>query len=314
MKKVSFVRVESGRRNKPLIGKVFRVIGEHKDHYDVFVNKSSKVKVRKADCSIMTETEGYEYSEDFHTSLLSVSESDWLVIMDLMDVNYGDEEQSGSAGEGQQSAEGSDGDSEHDAEGDEATGSENDSKDGNQEDEASPKATPPDPSGSASPESVLQPLMAILPSFIHSAFVSVSVTLDNDLRWCVDTKIDTVELSEFGLQYPLVLVPSSGDGVVVSVSDTNYLLPNFAVEPLFKYVMLVFGPDKLYAMNKGGSLKSYAVTISRGFESHADIKDACKSVVAFFATVAQEELDSFSFEQEQAAAVLLENFLIFAED
>lgn len=309
--------VESGRRNKPLIGKVFRVIGEHKDHYDVFVNKSSKVKVRKADCSVITETEGYEYSDDLHTSLLSVSESSYHVITSLMAINYGDEPQSGSAEEGQQSAEGSECDSEHDADDTdnaEATGSENDSKDGTKGDEDGAKESQPTPSDSASPESVLQPLMALLPSFIHSAFVSVVVRLDKDLFWRVYVKIDTVELTEFSLQYPLVLGPSSGGGVVVSVSDTSYLLPKFAEAALYKYVMLAFWPEKIYSMNKGDSLESDAITISRGFESQADIKAACKSVAEFFATVAQEELDSFSFEQEQAAAVLLENFLIFAED
>ena len=311
MKKVSFVRVESGRRNKPLIGKFFRVIGEHKDHYDVFVNKSSKVKVRKADCSVITETEGYEYSEDLRTSLLYVSDSDLRFIMNFVAVNCGDEEQSGSAGECQPSAEGSDGDIEQDVEGDESTDS--DSKDGTQEDEASSKENTPTPSDSAAPESILQPLMAILPSFIHSAFVSVIVRLDNDLLWRVYTKIDTVELTEFGLDWPLVLEPSAGHEVVVSYKYSTYV-PKFAVEPLYNYVMLAFGPDKLYAMNKGDSLKSDAVAIIRGFENHADIKAACKSVAEFFATVGQEELDSFSFEQEQAAAVLLENFLIFAED
>ena len=307
MKKVSFVRVESGRRNKPLIGKFFRVIGEHKDHYDVFVNNSSKVKVRKADCSIITETEGYEYSEDLRTSLLYVSDSDLRFIMNFVAVNCGDEEQSGSAGEGQPSAEGSDGDSEQDVEG------ESDRKDGTQEDEASSKDSPPTPSGSASPESVLQPLMAILPSFIHSAFVSVVVRLSKDLLWRVYVKIDTVALTEFSLQYPLVLVPSAGHEVVVSYKYSTYV-PKFAVEPLYKYVMLAFGPEKLYSMNVGDSIESGVVTISRGAETQDDIKAACKSVAEFFATVGQEELDSFSFEQEQAAAVLLENFLIFAED
>lgn len=304
MKKVSFVRVESGRRNKPLIGKVFRVIGEHKDHYDVFVNKSSKVKVRKSDCSVITETEGYEYSEDFHTSLLSVSESDWLVIMGLMDVNYGDESQSGSAEEGQQSAEGSDGDSEHDAEGDGGSP---------QDDEANQKDNQPAPSGSEAQESLLQPLMAILPSFVHDAFVRVIVTLDKNLFWRVRIKLETAKLSEFGLQYPLVLSAASGGGVVVSSNDTYYI-PKFAEMALYKYVMFAFGPEKLYSMNKGESIESDVVRISRGFESYTDIKDACKSVAAFFATVAQEELDSFSLGQEQAAAALLENFLIFAED
>lgn len=313
MKKVSFVRVESGRRNKPLIGKVFRVIGEHKDHYDVFVNKSSKVKVRKSDCSIITETEGYEYSEDFHTSLLFVSDSDRNLIMDLTSVTYGDAEQSGSAGEGQPSAESSDGDSEHDADGDEATDSENDSKDGTQEDEASHKENPPTPSCSEAQESLLQPLMAILPSFVHDAFVRVIVTLDKNLFWRVRIKLETAKLSEFGLQYPLVLSAASGGGVVVSSNDTYYI-PKFAEMALYKYVMFAFGPEKLYSMNKGESIESDVVRISRGFESYTDIKDACKSVAAFFATVAQEELDSFSLGQEQAAAALLENFLIFAED
>ena len=241
---------------------------------------------------------------------MSVSESSYHILMALMALNYGEESQSGSAGEGQQSAEGSEGDSEHDAE---ATDSKSDSKDGTQEDEASSKENPPTPSDSAAPESILQPLMAILPSFIHSAFVRVIVTLDKNLFWRVRVKLDTAKLSEFGLQHPLVLAPSSGGGVVVSSNDTNYI-PKFAEIAMYKYVMFAFGPEKLYSMNKGESIESDVVCISRGFENYTDIKAACKSVADFFATVGQEELDSFSFEQEQAAAVLLENFLIFAED